>query len=187
MDRGYKEVDPVHIFNAKPEINSLFCNPFNLSYEKQFGPCQSISCSPFHRKVFLACSVDGTVKMFDIINSRSIASFEPSDNEYLMDVCFSPVRPAVFAVIGTKGIPYIYDLTVSRQVPACTLEEESDDKTAFRRPGCVKISFNPKQRDFVAVGFMEGTTKVYKLNQSLSNPQPNEINALEEMLEDATE
>lgn len=184
MDRSIKEVEAVHIFNAKPEIKFIFSVPFNLSYEKQFGPCQAISCSPFHRKIFISCSIDGSIKMYDIINNRSIASFEPSTNEYLMDVCFSPIRPAVFAVIGTKGIPYIYDLTVSRQTPAYTLEDEKDEKV-IRRVGGVKIAFNPRQRDFIAVGLIEGHTKVYKLNQSLSNPKQNEINVLEDMLIDS--
>jgi WD40 repeat protein len=184
MDRGYKEVEPVHIFNAKPDIKVLYSIPFNLSYEKQYGPNQSISCSPFHRKLFLSCSIDGTVRMYDINNTRCVGSFEPSSNEYLMDVCFSPIRPAVFAVIGTRGIPYIYDLTVSKQTPAYILEEADEESKVAKNPGGVKIMFNPKQRDFLAVGYMEGKTKIYKLNFSLSNPKKNEIQVLNEFLED---
>lgn len=54
MDRGHKEVHPVHIFNAKPDIKSLYSIPFNLNYEKQYGPNQAVSFSPFHRKLFLS-------------------------------------------------------------------------------------------------------------------------------------
>lgn len=43
MDRSIKEVEAVHIFNAKPDIKLLFSIPFNLSYEKHFGPCQGVS------------------------------------------------------------------------------------------------------------------------------------------------
>lgn len=184
MDRSHKEVEPVHIFNAKPDIKILYSIPFSLNYEKQYGPNQAISCSPFQRKIFLSCSIDGSIKMYEINNHRSIAAFEPSTNEYIMDVCFSPIRPAVFAAIGTRGKPYIYDLTISKQAPAYILGEDSEEVKVTRTPGGVKISFNPKQRDFIAVGHMGGETKIYRLNQSLSNPKKNEINVLNEYLED---
>lgn len=160
MDRGYKEVEPVYIFNAKPDIKLLYSIPFNLNYEKQYGPNQAISFSPFHRKLFLSCSIDGTIKMYDITNHRCVASFEPSSNEYLMDVCFSPIRPAVFAAVGTRGKPYIYDLTVSKQAPTYILEDDEDGNKVAKHYGGVNIAFNPKQRDFLAVGYMEGETKV---------------------------
>mmetsp|Transcript_30586 Transcript_30586/g.30073 ORF Transcript_30586/g.30073 Transcript_30586/m.30073 type:complete len:184 (+) Transcript_30586:1334-1885(+) len=181
MDRGYKEVNPIHIFNAKPEMKLLYTVPFNFNYEKQYGPNQAVSCSPFIRKLFLSCSIDGSVKMYDINNNRSIASFEPSSNEYLMDACFSPFRPAVFAVIGTKGKPYIYDLTISKKSPAYILENEEEEKVV--NSGGVKISFNPKQRDFLAVGYMDGMTKIYKLNYSLSNLKKNEKKFLSEFVD----
>lgn len=184
MDRGYKEVEAVYVFNAKPDIKILYSVPFNLNYEKQYGPNQAISFSPFHRKLFLSCSVDGTIKMYDTNNHRGVASFEPSSNEYLMDVCFSPFRPAVFAAIGTKGKPYIYDLTVCKQVPAYILEDSNEESKMSKNVGGVKISFNPKQRDFIAVGYMDGETKIYKLNHSLANPKKKEINILNEFLEE---
>lgn len=174
MDRGFKEVEPIHIFNAKPDINQLYSVPFNFNYEKQYGPNQAISCSPFIRKLFLSCSIDGSIKMYEINNNRCIASFEPSSNEYLMDVCFSPFRPAVFAAIGTRGRSYIYDLTISKKSPVYILENEGDETKSVNNSGGVRISFNPKQRDFLAVGYMDGITKVYKLNYSLSNLKKNE-------------
>ena len=182
MDRGFKEVEPIHIFNAKPDIKQLYSVPFNFNYEKQYGPNQAISCSPFIRKLFLSCSIDGSIKMYEINNNRCIASFEPSSNEYLMDVCFSPFRPAVFAAIGTKGKSYIYDLTISKKSPAYILENEGEEGKNSHNSGGVKISFNPKQRDFLAVGYMDGITKIYKLNYSLSNMQKNEKKILANFL-----
>lgn len=101
-----------------------------------------------------------------------------------MDVSFSPVRPAVFAAVGLRGRPYIYDLTVSKKAPVAVLEESDEEAKVFRSKGSVKVSFNPKQRDFIAVGYIDGDTKIYKLNFTLSNPKKNEINALNELLEE---
>ena len=185
LDRGFKEVEPIHIFNSKPDMKLLYSIPFNFNYEKQYGPNQAISCSPFIRKIFLSCSIDGSIRMYDINNNRSIASFEPSANEYLMDVCFSPFRPAVFAAIGTKGKPYIYDLTISKKSPAFILEggDDEEESKVTQLSGGVKISFNPKQRDFLAIGYMDGITKVFKLNYSLSNLQKNEKKMLSDFVE----
>lgn len=38
MDKGVKEVDPESIYNAKPELKYLFSIPFNLNYERHYGP-----------------------------------------------------------------------------------------------------------------------------------------------------
>ena len=63
MDRGFKEVEPVHIFNSKPDIRTLYSIPISMNYEKQEGPNTGISWSPFQSMLFLSCSVDGTIKM----------------------------------------------------------------------------------------------------------------------------
>jgi WD40 repeat protein len=183
MDKRIKEVEPEYIFNAKPTLKYIFSIPFNFSYDKHLGPVQAISCSPFHRKIFLTCSIDGSVKMFDASERRNIISFEPGHNEYLMDVCFSPFRPAVFATIGTKGNIYIYDLTISKLSPTHTIDVTFEESKDVIQHGGVKLSFNPKQRLFLAVGFIGGITKIYKLNYTLSNPKKNEITALNELLD----
>jgi len=49
-------------------------------------------------------------------------SFEPGINEYLNDVQWSPFRPTVFGCVGSKGLVYIYDLTISKQSPLLKLD-----------------------------------------------------------------
>ena len=179
MDRGHKEVDPVHIFNSKPDLRIIYSIPITMNFERQEGPNTGISCSPFQPKLFLSWSIDGTIKMYN--QNSTIALFEPCAEEYIMDVWFSPIRPTVFAAIGLKGYPYIYDLSVSEKVPAFVLEETEESKL-IKNKGGIKISFNPKQRDFLAVGFIDGETKIYRLNISLSNPKKNEINILNDFV-----
>lgn len=118
-------------------------------------------------------------------------SFEPSINEYLYDVCWSPFRPAVFTCVGNKGLVYIYDLTESKQFPVIKLDREmekyDDQANTDERPRIVpgvKLSFNPKQRDFLACGYVDGVTKVYKLNFSLSNLKMDEIKTLNHFIEE---
>jgi hypothetical protein len=79
------------------------------------------------------------IRMFSMNSNRPIKTFEPSSNEYIMDVCFSPVRASVFAAIGSRGHPYIYDLTVSDKKPTYILEHDEDESKITRNPGGVKI------------------------------------------------
>ena len=71
-----------------------------------------------------------------------------------------------------------------KQVPAYILEDSEEEAKVAKQTGGVKISFNPKQRDFLAVGYMDGDTKIYKLNFSLSNQKKNEANILNELIEE---
>jgi hypothetical protein len=57
-------------------------------------------------------------------------------------------------------------------------EQLSKIKTAY------SIAFNPKQRDFLAVGYHDRTTKIFRLNYSLSNIQKNEIKTLKSFCDD---
>jgi WD40 repeat protein len=86
-DKHLSEIEAEDIYNAKVEVKNLFSIPFNLNYEKHLGPVTSVCASPFNRRIFLSCSNDGSVRMFDMQNHRSINEYEPSGkNEYIYDV-----------------------------------------------------------------------------------------------------
>jgi len=151
------------------------------------GPVQAIACSPFQKRIFLSCSSDGAIRMYDIIESRPIAIFEPGYTEYLLDVAWSPFRPTVFASLTNTGTVYIYDLILSKQVPSYILDykpsalsEPSKTKSAYA------LAFNPKQRDFLAVSFHDGTVRIFRLNYSLANVQKNELKVLKSFCDDKT-
>ena len=83
LDRGNKEVVAETVFSAKPDIDKLYPQPFNANYERHLGPVTGLNCSPFLKRLFLTCSVDGSVRMYDVLNSRPVAVFDPSFGEYL--------------------------------------------------------------------------------------------------------
>lgn len=95
----------------------IFSVPFNANYEKHMGPVLGLSSSPFVKRLFLSCSSDGSVRLYDVLNTRPILVFEPGYSEYLLDVAWSPFRPAVFAAASNTGNIYIYDLNQSKTSP----------------------------------------------------------------------
>ena len=139
----------------------------NASFEKHMGPCLGISCSPFVKRLFLTCSSDGSVRLYDTLNQRPIIVFEPGYNEYVMKVCWSPFRPCVFIAVSNTGSIYIYDLLLSQQTPSYILEYKLPPAYAGNRDSqksAYSISFNPVIRDFIAVGYHDGTAKIVQLN-----------------------
>lgn len=50
-------------------------------------------------------------------------------------------------------------------------------------PSAKKLSFNPKVRDLVAVGYGDGSVAVYRLPYSLSNLQEGELKILSKLFD----
>lgn len=114
MDKGEKDIWAPTVYSAKPDLKLIFSVPFNANYEKHNGPVTGCSSSPFIKRLFLSCSSDGQIRMYDILNHRPLAIFEPGYSEYLLDIAWSPFRPSVFATISSGGSVYIYDLLKSK-------------------------------------------------------------------------
>lgn len=118
LDKGAKDIWAPTVYHSKPDIKMIFSIPFNANYEKHMGPVLSLSCSHFAKRLFLSCSSDGNVRLYDILSHRPVLIFEPGYNEYLLDVQWSPFRPCVFVCVSNTGNVYIYDLASSKTSPA---------------------------------------------------------------------
>jgi WD40 repeat protein len=64
-----RQVYANHIFAAKPPIQMIY-PPFidrqAINYDKHFGPVLGVSASPFNKRLFLTCSTDGAVRLYDV-------------------------------------------------------------------------------------------------------------------------
>jgi len=186
QDSGKRDVYAPTVYEAKPKINLLFPHSMTATFEKHLGPCTGISCSPFLKRLFLSCSTDGSVRLYDMSDTRPMLTFEPGYNEYLTKVAWSPFRPTVFVTISNTGTVYIYDLILSKQTPSYILEYKappghdagSSQKTAY------SVAFNPVIRDFLAVGYHDGSAKIYQLNYSLSRAKKDEVKILKSFMEE---
>jgi len=133
------------------------------------------------KRLFLSCSTDGQVHMYDTLGQRPVMVFEPGSNEYLTSVCWSPYRATVFVTVSNNGNIYIYDLILSKRVPSYVIDYKAppahlkqmvSNKTAY------SIAFNPVVRDFLAIGYHDGTAKIFQLNYQLSQPKKDEVSTL---------
>jgi WD40 repeat protein len=104
-----------------------------------------------------------------------------------MKVCWSPFRPTVFVTVSNTGSVYVFDLIMSKQAPSYILEYKappSQLKLNSTSKAALSIGFNPVIRDHLAIGFHDGTVKIYQLNYSLSKAKPDELNILKSFMDD---
>ncbi|XP_031987010.1 WD repeat-containing protein 34 isoform X2 [Corvus moneduloides] len=76
--------------------------PAELAFSPHAGPVYSVSCSPFHRNLFLSCGTDGQVHFHSMLQTQPLFALQLA-KKYLFCVCWSPVRPLVFAAASGEG------------------------------------------------------------------------------------
>lgn len=67
LSKGGHDVNLPDIFDSKPDMIKLYSNPISFGFEQHIGPVYSIDYSPFHRNLFLTGSLDGSIKVYEII------------------------------------------------------------------------------------------------------------------------
>lgn len=110
-----------NIFQAKPEMRKLYVNPISFAYEQHYGPVYSISFSPFYRNLFLTSSLDGSIKMFDVLSPKQLLSIE-IQSAYIFKVEWSLTRPSVFIISLSNGEVRFYDFLKSNKSPIEIIE-----------------------------------------------------------------
>lgn len=180
---GVKEVSADVVFQSKPEQTVLFPAPKTTDLESHSGPVSVAAFSPYHRKLLLTGSADGSVKLFDVLQQRALQTlFPPSKNISTCAVAaasWSAARPGVFAVAMEMGGVFIYDLLQSRQEPVMELP-----LTGSGSQKVASLSFNPKQRGLLAVGDDSGRVRVFRLPFRLSEQQKNEASFIASLMGD---
>ena len=77
----------------------------------------SVKWNPFHPRVFLSCSADWTVKLWDHKVSTPIMSFDLKNA--VGDVAWAPYSSTVFAAVTSDGKVHVYDLSENKREPLC--------------------------------------------------------------------
>eukprot|EP00842_Homolaphlyctis_polyrhiza_P004856 jgi/Hompol1/5371/HPOL_001197-RA len=148
--------------NQKPQIMDKPGNPVLLAFGMHVGPVQWISCSPFHRNLFLSCASDGAMHLYSQLQTKPVWMWEPSTHT-LCSVDWSPFRSTVFACTTLEGSVLIYDLATSKSIPSATIKVSS-------QPGdnMTLCHFNPKRPEYLATGDAFGVIKIWRLSTQLS-------------------
>eukprot|EP00644_Phytophthora_capsici_P007113 jgi/Phyca11/112429/e_gw1.22.670.1 len=120
-----------------------------------FGPVTAMHFSPLlpmHRdNLLLTCSLDSTVKLWSLEHPDSpVLSFEPS-SEYISDVRWSPVHPALFAVADSSGSVSVWNILKDVEVPAVSekISEKSLNKVRWSADGKSVITGDANGKSYI--------------------------------------
>lgn len=132
----------------------------------------AVRWNPFHPSVFVSCSADWTVRLWDdrdstlrpsgsagagVVGGRPFAIFDLGNA--VGDVCWSPRSSTVFAAVTDDGKVRVFDLSVSKHGPLC-------EQRVVARARLTRARFNARDH-VVVVGDDRGGVSSLKLSPNL--------------------
>ncbi|EFO23580.1 cytoplasmic dynein intermediate chain 1 [Loa loa] len=152
----------------------------NDGYEGHIGPVTGVDTHKASgiidlSHLFLSCSLDWTVKLWSTKETRPIYSFEKHGN-YVTDVAWSPVHPAVFTSADASGNVFLWNLNEDTEAPVSHLQMEGG--VGVRK---MKWMQNGQQ---LTVGDEKGNLYVYDVHENLTCCRPDEWSKLSRALRD---
>jgi len=126
----------------------------------------SVRWNTFHPKVFLSCSADWTVKLWECGCSKPVMTFDL--NTSVGDVAWAPFSSTVFATITTEGGKVrVYYLAVNKHEPIGeTRLKYLNSDGRVKKSNLTHVSFNPTE-PILCVGDNRGVITILKLSSNL--------------------
>ncbi|XP_011202770.2 cytoplasmic dynein 1 intermediate chain isoform X7 [Bactrocera dorsalis] len=142
----------------------------NEVFEKHLGPVTGISThynqsSPDFGHLFLTSSIDWTIKLWSMKDTKPLYSFE-DNSDYVMDVAWSPIHPALFAAVDGSGRLDLWNLNQDTEVPTASV-------MVAGAPALNRVSWTPSGLH-VTIGDDTGKLYVYDVTDHLAQPSRDE-------------
>ncbi|XP_039958885.1 cytoplasmic dynein 1 intermediate chain isoform X9 [Bactrocera neohumeralis] len=142
----------------------------NEVFEKHLGPVTGISThynqsSPDFGHLFLTSSIDWTIKLWSMKDTKPLYSFE-DNSDYVMDVAWSPIHPALFAAVDGSGRLDLWNLNQDTEVPTASV-------MVGGAPALNRVSWTPSGLH-VTIGDDTGKLYVYDVTDHLAQPSRDE-------------
>ncbi|KAG7331105.1 hypothetical protein KOW79_005074 [Hemibagrus wyckioides] len=139
-------------------------------FEGHHGPITGIHCHTAAGAVdfshlFLTSSFDWTVKLWSTKNNKPLYSFE-DNSDYVYDVMWSPVHPALFACVDGVGHLDLWNLNNDTEVPTASV-------TVHGSPALNRLRWAQTGRE-IAVGDSDGQVLIYDVGEQIAVPRTDE-------------
>ena len=139
------------------KCSKAYSGSYLETYEGHHMTVYSVKWNAFHPSIFISCSADWTVKIWDHTRKQPLMSFDLGES--VGDVVWSPYSSTVFAAITSDGKAYVFDLSLNKHEPIC-------EQKILKRWKLTKITFNPKN-PIVLCGDERGSVIALKLSPNL--------------------
>ena len=128
------------------------------TYEGHYLAGYAVKWNTYHPRVFISCSADWTIKMWDKNIQRPIKAFDLGCA--IGDIEWAPYSSTVFAAVTSSGNLYVYDLKQQKHIHMC-------EHPAMKKAKALHVSFN-KADPIILVGDERGGVNSFKLSKSLT-------------------
>lgn len=151
-------------------------------YERHFGPVTGLDCHRAQSKMdfshlFLTSSFDWTVKLWSSKKLTPLYSFENA-GDYIMDVGWSPIHPALFASADLTGKLSFWNLNTDTEVPISSIQVGTGMDSALNR-----LSWH-QSGQMIATASQNGKVTIFELGETISQPSVDESSRLNQTLND---
>jgi dynein intermediate chain 1 len=162
-----------HIRRCSKAYNAQYLD----TYDGHHMAVYAVRWNEFHPKVFLSCSADWTVKLWEQSSKRPLMSFDLANA--VGDVVWAPYSSTVFAAVTADGKVHVFDLNKNKNEPLCA-------QAVVKNAKLTRLCFNPKD-PVLLVGDGRGTVLSLKLSPNLRQKakpekgQPDDPQSLREL------
>ncbi|NXM51781.1 DNAI2 protein, partial [Illadopsis cleaveri] len=143
-------------------------------FSSHIGAVYTVTRNPFFPKVFLSVG-DWTARIWteELMDSSSIMETK-NHTAYLLDVCWSPMKPAVFFTVRSDGILDIWDFLYHQKEPSLAFKVSNDPLLSVRSQDNGQI---------IGCGTKMGNVSLLKISPGLCTLRKNEKTLTSTMFE----
>jgi dynein intermediate chain 1 len=139
------------------KCSKAYSGQYLETYQGHHMAIYAIKWNPFHPRVFVSCSADWTVRIWDHNNPNPVLSFDLGNA--VGDVAWSPYSSTVFAAVTSDGKVHIFDLAENKHEPLC-------EQKVVKRAKLTHVQFNQSD-PIIIVGDDRGGVNTLKLSPNL--------------------
>lgn len=141
--------------------SKAYSSTFLETYDAHNMAIYRVAWNHYHPGVFITCSADWTVKIWDKSSSKKEPVFTFDLNSAVGDVAWAPYSSTVFAAVTADGKVHVFDLNVNKYEAICEQLVTHKKKTKLTH-----IAFNLKH-PIIIVGDDRGYVLSLKLSPNL--------------------
>ncbi|XP_073412793.1 dynein axonemal intermediate chain 1 isoform X2 [Dendrobates tinctorius] len=141
------------------KCSKAYSSQFLDTFDTHNMAVDTVRWNPFHPKVFITCSSDWTVKIWEHSVKKPMFVFDL--NSAVGDVAWAPYSSTVFAAVTTDGKIHVFDLSINKYEALCQQTVVAKKKTKLTH-----IEFNPIY-PVIIVGDDRGHVICLKLSPNL--------------------
>ncbi|XP_025424304.1 cytoplasmic dynein 1 intermediate chain-like isoform X8 [Sipha flava] len=150
------------------------------SYESHIAPITAIDThcvegNTDFSHLFLTSSIDWTIKLWNIKESKPIHSFE-NNNDYVSSVAWSPVHPSVFAAVDVTGRLDLWNLNNNTESPTAS--------TVLDNSPLLKSLMWSQNGTHLSVGDEYGKISVFEVGEQMTQPRHDDWSKLSNTLQE---